>query len=67
MAHYKKLANDTMAEPTNRILYERLLAAGLPVIDNLQKLVFSGGRVREFEGYFYAGSLSLFLASLTRV
>jgi aspartokinase/homoserine dehydrogenase 1 len=44
-------------------LYETTVGAGLPVIDNLQKLVIAGDELRKFEGIL-SGSLSFVFGKL---
>ncbi|GAA0855687.1 bifunctional aspartate kinase/homoserine dehydrogenase I [Aliiglaciecola litoralis] len=62
IAYYKKLR--ATAQQTNRqFLYETTVGAGLPVIDNLQKLIFAGDELKRFEGIL-SGSLSYVFGKL---
>jgi aspartokinase/homoserine dehydrogenase 1 len=62
MAQYKALQRT--AQLTNRqYLYETTVGAGLPVIDNLQKLVAAGDELESFEGIL-SGSLSYVFGKL---
>ncbi len=62
MAFYRKLRD--AAQKTNRqFLYETTVGAGLPVIDNLQKLIFAGDELLRFEGIL-SGSLSYIFGKL---
>ncbi|MEQ3652169.1 MAG: bifunctional aspartate kinase/homoserine dehydrogenase I, partial [Glaciecola sp.] len=62
MAQYKALQRT--AQSTNRqYLYETTVGAGLPVIDNLQKLVAAGDELESFEGIL-SGSLSYVFGKL---
>lgn len=62
IAYYKKLR--TTAQQTNRqFLYETTVGAGLPVIDNLQKLIAAGDELKRFEGIL-SGSLSFVFGKL---
>ncbi len=62
MAYYKKLRRT--AQNTNRqYLYETTVGAGLPVIDNLQKLFAAGDVLHQFEGIL-SGSLSYVFGKL---
>lgn len=62
LAYYRKLR--TTAQDTNRqFLYETTVGAGLPVIDNLQKLIFAGDELLRFEGIL-SGSLSFVFGKL---
>jgi len=52
------------AQQSNRqYLYETTVGAGLPVIDNLQKLVIAGDKLEKFEGIL-SGSLSYVFGKL---
>ncbi|MCC2618313.1 bifunctional aspartate kinase/homoserine dehydrogenase I [Aestuariibacter halophilus] len=52
------------AQDTNRqFLYETTVGAGLPVIDNLQKLIYAGDELIRFEGIL-SGSLSFVFGKL---
>ncbi|WJG08679.1 bifunctional aspartate kinase/homoserine dehydrogenase I [Aliiglaciecola sp. LCG003] len=62
IAFYKTLR--TTAQQTNRqFLYETTVGAGLPVIDNLQKLIYAGDELKRFEGIL-SGSLSFVFGKL---
>jgi aspartokinase/homoserine dehydrogenase 1 len=62
MDQYRKLQRTT--QKTNRqYLYETTVGAGLPVIDNLQKLVAAGDELESFEGIL-SGSLSYVFGKL---
>lgn len=62
MAFYKKLRE--VAQASNRqFLYETTVGAGLPVIDNLQKLIYAGDELVQFEGIL-SGSLSFIFGKL---
>ncbi len=62
LAYYRKLR--ATAQQTNRqFLYETTVGAGLPVIDNLQKLIFAGDELLRFEGIL-SGSLSFVFGKL---
>lgn len=59
---YQELRN--VAQQTNRqFLYETTVGAGLPVIDNLQKLIYAGDELSQFEGIL-SGSLSFIFGKL---
>jgi bifunctional aspartokinase / homoserine dehydrogenase 1 len=61
-AFYQKLR--ATAQQTNRqFLYETTVGAGLPVIDNLQKLIYAGDELIRFEGIL-SGSLSFVFGKL---
>jgi aspartokinase/homoserine dehydrogenase 1 len=62
MAQYKKLQR-TMQQTNRQYLYETTVGAGLPVIDNLQKLVSAGDVLESFEGIL-SGSLSYVFGKL---
>lgn len=54
----------SIAQQTNRqYLYETTVGAGLPVIDNLQKLLSAGDKLESFEGIL-SGSLSFVFGEL---
>lgn len=53
----------TSLECNRQYLYETTVGAGLPVIDNLQKLVIAGDRLEKFEGIL-SGSLSYVFGKL---
>ncbi|ABG42082.1 homoserine dehydrogenase / aspartate kinase [Paraglaciecola sp. T6c] len=61
-AYYQQLRET--AQNTNRqFLYETTVGAGLPVIDNLQKLIYAGDELQRFEGIL-SGSLSFVFGKL---
>jgi aspartokinase/homoserine dehydrogenase 1 len=61
-AYYSALQNTALS--TNRqYLYETTVGAGLPVIDNLQKLMSAGDELHQFEGIL-SGSLSYVFGKL---
>ena len=61
-AYYQHLRET--AQSTNRqFLYETTVGAGLPVIDNLQKLIYAGDELQRFEGIL-SGSLSFVFGKL---
>lgn len=61
-AYYQQLRET--AQSTNRqFLYETTVGAGLPVIDNLQKLIYAGDELQRFEGIL-SGSLSFVFGKL---
>jgi aspartokinase/homoserine dehydrogenase 1 len=53
----------TSQQCNRQYLYETTVGAGLPVIDNLQKLVIAGDRLEKFEGIL-SGSLSYVFGKL---
>jgi aspartokinase/homoserine dehydrogenase 1 len=53
----------TALDTSRQYLYETTVGAGLPVIDNLQKLVIAGDELRKFEGIL-SGSLSFVFGKL---
>jgi aspartokinase/homoserine dehydrogenase 1 len=53
----------TALQCSRQYLYETTVGAGLPVIDNLQKLVIAGDRLEKFEGIL-SGSLSYVFGKL---
>ncbi|MBT0585481.1 bifunctional aspartate kinase/homoserine dehydrogenase I [Alteromonas oceanisediminis] len=62
MAYYRQLQR--VAQDTSRqYLYETTVGAGLPVIDNLQKLLSAGDQLERFEGIL-SGSLSFVFGEL---
>lgn len=62
MSFYQKLRE--AAQKNNRqFLYETTVGAGLPVIDNLQKLIYAGDELVQFEGIL-SGSLSFIFGKL---
>lgn len=62
LAYYKKLRN-TALQTNRQYLYETTVGAGLPVIDNLQKLFIAGDVLHRFEGIL-SGSLSYVFGKL---
>lgn len=60
--YYQKLRN-TAQKNKRRFLYETNVAAGLPVIDNLQNLLGAGDQLVAFEGIL-SGSLSYIFGQL---
>lgn len=54
---YYQALQQTAQDNKRQFLYETTVGAGLPVIENLQKLVMSGDEVQTFEGIL-SGSLS---------
>lgn len=60
--YYQKL-RDTAQETNRQFLYETTVGAGLPVIDNLQKLIYAGDELVRFEGIL-SGSLSFVFGKL---
>lgn len=61
-ADYQTLKK-TALQTNRQYLYETTVGAGLPVIDNLQKLVIAGDRLTKFEGIL-SGSLSYVFGKL---
>ena len=62
LAYYKKLRK-TALNTNRQYLYETTVGAGLPVIDNLQKLFIAGDVLHRFEGIL-SGSLSYVFGKL---
>ncbi|GLP97163.1 bifunctional aspartate kinase/homoserine dehydrogenase I [Paraferrimonas sedimenticola] len=62
MAFYHELRQAAMAQ-RRLFLYETTVGAGLPVIDNLKKLLAAGDQLRGFEGIL-SGSLSYIFGQL---
>jgi len=62
MAFYKQLRAVAL-ESNRQFLYETTVGAGLPVIDNLQKLIYAGDKLVQFEGIL-SGSLSFIFGKL---
>ncbi|RDV29027.1 bifunctional aspartate kinase/homoserine dehydrogenase I [Alteromonas aestuariivivens] len=62
MAYYRKLRK-TALDTNRQYLYETTVGAGLPVIDNLQKLFSAGDVLHRFEGIL-SGSLSYVFGKL---
>jgi aspartokinase/homoserine dehydrogenase 1 len=62
IAYYHKL-RETAQQTNRQFLYETTVGAGLPVIDNLQKLIYAGDELVRFEGIL-SGSLSFVFGKL---
>ncbi|MCL1051554.1 bifunctional aspartate kinase/homoserine dehydrogenase I [Shewanella abyssi] len=62
MAYYKDLRH-TALKQRRQFLYETTVGAGLPVIDNLKKLLFAGDKLQRFNGIL-SGSLSYIFGML---
>lgn len=62
-ADFYQLLRDTVQETNRQFLYETTVGAGLPVIDNLQKLIYAGDKLTKFEGIL-SGSLSYIFGKL---
>lgn len=62
IAYYQTL-RETAQQTSRQFLYETTVGAGLPVIDNLQKLIFAGDELIRFEGIL-SGSLSFVFGKL---
>ncbi|MFT5788690.1 MAG: aspartokinase/homoserine dehydrogenase 1 [Shewanella sp.] len=62
MAYYKEL-RQTALKQRRQFLYETTVGAGLPVIDNLKKLLFAGDKLLRFNGVL-SGSLSYIFGML---
>ncbi|NMH59268.1 bifunctional aspartate kinase/homoserine dehydrogenase I [Alteromonas ponticola] len=62
LAYYRKL-RETALQTSRQYLYETTVGAGLPVIDNLQKLFSAGDTLHRFEGIL-SGSLSYVFGKL---
>lgn len=62
IAYYQTL-RETAQETSRQFLYETTVGAGLPVIDNLQKLIYAGDELIRFEGIL-SGSLSFVFGKL---
>lgn len=60
--YYNKLQSAALSN-NKQYLYETTVGAGLPVIDNLQKLVIAGDKLEKFEGIL-SGSLSYVFGKL---
>ncbi|AWL12888.1 Aspartate kinase [Saliniradius amylolyticus] len=54
---------DTAQKTNRQFLYETTVGAGLPVIENLQKLIYAGDELTQFEGIL-SGSLSFIFGKL---
>ncbi len=61
-AYYKAL-RETALKQRRQFLYETNVGAGLPVIDNLKKLIFAGDKLLRFKGIL-SGSLSFIFGKL---
>ncbi|MCW8091778.1 bifunctional aspartate kinase/homoserine dehydrogenase I [Alteromonas sp. ASW11-130] len=62
LAYYRQL-RETALNTSRQYLYETTVGAGLPVIDNLQKLFSAGDTLHRFEGIL-SGSLSYVFGKL---
>ncbi|TCN87960.1 bifunctional aspartate kinase/homoserine dehydrogenase I [Shewanella fodinae] len=62
MAFYRQLRQTALAQ-RRQFLYETNVGAGLPVIDNLKKLMFAGDKLLHFKGIL-SGSLSYIFGKL---
>lgn len=62
MAYYNNLRT-TALKQRRQFLYETNVGAGLPVIDNLKKLIFAGDELKHFKGIL-SGSLSFIFGML---
>ncbi|ABZ75683.1 aspartate kinase [Shewanella halifaxensis HAW-EB4] len=62
MAYYQDL-RQTALKQRRQFLYETTVGAGLPVIDNLKKLLFAGDKLLRFNGIL-SGSLSYIFGML---
>ncbi|WP_299802163.1 bifunctional aspartate kinase/homoserine dehydrogenase I [uncultured Shewanella sp.] len=62
MAYYQDLRK-TALQQRRQFLYETTVGAGLPVIDNLKKLLFAGDKLLRFNGIL-SGSLSYIFGML---
>lgn len=60
--YYQQL-RETAQQTNRQFLYETTVGAGLPVIDNLQKLIYAGDKLLRFEGIL-SGSLSYVFGKL---
>lgn len=60
--YYQQL-RETARKTNRQFLYETTVGAGLPVIDNLQKLIYAGDELVRFEGIL-SGSLSYVFGKL---
>ena len=60
---FYQLLRDTAQQTNRQFLYETTVGAGLPVIDNLQKLIYAGDELVRFEGIL-SGSLSFVFGKL---
>ena len=62
LSRYKQL-RETALDTRRQFLYETTVGAGLPVIENLQKLIYAGDKLIRFEGIL-SGSLSFIFGKL---
>ncbi|MCZ4336243.1 bifunctional aspartate kinase/homoserine dehydrogenase I [Shewanella colwelliana] len=62
LAYYRAL-RQTALKQRRQFLYETTVGAGLPVIDNLKKLLFAGDKLQKFNGIL-SGSLSFIFGML---
>jgi aspartokinase/homoserine dehydrogenase 1 len=60
---FYQLLRDTVQTTNRQFLYETTVGAGLPVIENLQKLFYAGDELVKFEGIL-SGSLSFVFGKL---
>ena len=60
---YYKALRRTARQTRRKFLYETNVGAGLPVIDNLKKLLFAGDKLHKFNGIL-SGSLSFIFGKL---
>ncbi|MCV2883515.1 bifunctional aspartate kinase/homoserine dehydrogenase I [Aestuariibacter sp. AA17] len=60
---YYQTLRETAQKTNRQFLYETTVGAGLPVIDNLQKLIYAGDELLRFEGIL-SGSLSYVFGKL---
>ncbi|MGJ8680623.1 bifunctional aspartate kinase/homoserine dehydrogenase I [Paraglaciecola sp.] len=60
---FYQLLRDTVQKTNRQFLYETTVGAGLPVIENLQKLFYAGDELVKFEGIL-SGSLSFVFGKL---
>ncbi|QSX34732.1 bifunctional aspartate kinase/homoserine dehydrogenase I [Shewanella avicenniae] len=62
LAFYRKLRKTALSQ-RRQFLYETNVGAGLPVIDNLKKLMYAGDKLKSFKGIL-SGSLSYIFGML---
>lgn len=62
MAYYRQM-RETALRQHRQFLYEATVGAGLPVLDNLKKLIFAGDELLRFRGIL-SGSLSFIFGML---
>lgn len=60
---YYRALRQTALKQRRQFLYETTVGAGLPVIDNLKKLLFAGDKLQKFNGIL-SGSLSFIFGML---